>query len=256
MCELFGISSAESCQLNIYLKEFFSHSKEHPHGWGMASLEPNLIQIAKEPMRASKSAYLKEKLSEPFFMKNGFAHIRKATIGNVKYKNCHPYTMRDNGGRRWTLIHNGTIFEYQPLNRYIKIQKGDTDSERILLYLVELINKKEQELQRQLNEEERFHVLDSAMGKISKGNKVNLMVYDGDMFYVHTNYARSLYELKKEKGVLFSTTPLTGEDWRPVTFTTLLAYREGEKIYTGTNHGNAFMDTEEKRMWIEKMISA
>ena len=243
MCELFGISSAQDCQLNGYLKEFFSHSKDHPHGWGIAHMEQNKVQIAKEPVQASKSAYLKDRLSVPFSMKNGFAHIRNATVGNVKYKNCHPYTLKDNSGRQWTMIHNGTIFEYKPLNKYIKIQNGSTDSERILLYLVELINKEEERLQKTLNEEERFHVLDSAVTEMAKGNKLNMILHDGDLFYVHTNYARSLYQLHKEDNqTLFSTTPLSKEDWCPVTFTTLLAYRQGEQVFTGTNHGTEFKD--------------
>lgn len=245
MCELFGISSAESCQINRYLKEFFEHSTAHPHGWGMASMEKTQVQIEKEPMQASKSIYLKERLSVPILMKNGLAHIRYATIGNVEYKNCHPYTMKDASGRQWTLIHNGTIFDYQPLDKYVNIQNGDTDSERILLYLVGLVSQRENELQRQLNEEERFRLLDAAFVKMSKGNKLNLMLYDGELFYVHTNYAKSLYELKKENQVLFSTTPLSEEDWYPVTFTTLLAYKMGRLILTGTNHGNEYKDSEE-----------
>ena len=39
MCQLFGICSSEEYQINDYLKEFFSHSNAHPHGWGMAFME-------------------------------------------------------------------------------------------------------------------------------------------------------------------------------------------------------------------------
>ena len=255
MCELFGISSAESCQINRYLKEFFEHSTAHPHGWGMASMEKTQVQIEKEPMQASKSIYLKERLSVPILMKNGLAHIRYATIGNVEYKNCHPYTMKDAGGRQWTLIHNGTIFDYEPLNKYVNIQNGDTDSERILLYLVDAVNQREKELQRKLNEEERFHLLDGIIVEMSKGNKLNLMVYDGELFYVHTNYANSLYELNKENQALFSTRPLSEEAWRPVTFTTLLAYRQGKRVFTGTDHGNEYKDSEENMKFLYQIFS-
>ena len=244
MCELFGICSAEDYQLNGYLKEFFAHSKDHPHGWGMALMDHNKVHISKEPVQASKSTYLKDKLAAPFCMKNGFAHIRYATRGSIKYKNCHPYTMKDRSGRQWTLIHNGTIFEFQPLNRYMTIQKGNTDSERILMYFVGLINQKEIQLQKSLNEEERFQLLDSAVASMAKGNKLNLILSDGELTYVHTNYARSLFELDKDNKVLFSTTPLSAEEWNPLPFTTLLAYREGQKVFTGTNHGNEFFDTE------------
>lgn len=255
MCELFGISSEENIQINCYLKEFFSHSNKHPHGWGLTSMECNQVQIEKEPMEASKSAYLKERLSVPVIVKNGLAHIRYATIGNVEYRNCHPYTMKDNGGRRWTLIHNGTIFDYPPLSKYVNLQNGDTDSERILMYLVELVDKAERELQRPMNEEERFQLLDSAIIRLSKGNKLNLMVYDGELFYVHTNYANSLYELDKGNCVLFSTVPLSNEEWYPVTFTTFLAYRQGKRAFVGTNHRNEYKDSEENLKFLYSIFS-
>lgn len=34
------------------------------------------------------------------------------------------YTKKDDSGRRWTVIHNGTIFDYPPLYKYMKLQKG------------------------------------------------------------------------------------------------------------------------------------
>ena len=76
------------------------------------------------------------------FAKTALAHIRLATIGNVEQDNCHPFTAVDNSGRTWTLIHNGTIFESDNIGKYVFLQKGETDSERILLYIVDSINKK------------------------------------------------------------------------------------------------------------------
>ena len=58
MCELFGISSEENYNIRDYLKIFFSHSSAHPHGWGIACMEENAVQIEKEPVQASKSNYL------------------------------------------------------------------------------------------------------------------------------------------------------------------------------------------------------
>ena len=255
MCELFGINSEENIQINDYLKEFFSHSHAHTHGWGMACMNGHTVQVEKEPMQASKSNYLKERLSVPVQVKNAFAHIRYATIGNVEYRNCHPYTKKDKSGRWWTLIHNGTIFDYAPLNKYVSIQNGDTDSERILLYLVELVDQEERRLQRTLDAKERFWLLDSVIAKMAEGNKLNLMLYDGELFYVHTNYQDSLYELEKENQFLFSTSPLSQEAWQPVTFTTLLAYQNGKRVLTGTNHGKEYKDSEENMKFLYSIFS-
>ena len=255
MCEIFGSNAADNCQINDYLKEFFSHSGKHPHGWGLACMEENQVQIEKEPMQAEKSYYLKERLTVPVMTKNAVAHIRYATIGNVEYRNCHPFTVKDQSGRQWTLVHNGTIFDYQPLNRYVQLQLGDTDSERILLYLVDEVNRREKQLQRRMNEEERFQLLDSIIVEMAKGNKLNILIYDGELFYVHTNYADSLYELELENQVLFSTVPLGKEEWQPVTFTTLLAYQQGRRVFTGTNHGNEYKNSEENMKYLYRIFS-
>lgn len=255
MCEILGASAEKEYSLNNYLKVFYSHSNNHPHGWGLACMDGADVVIEKEPLQASKSKYLKERLSQPVCTKNVFAHIRYATIGNIDYKNCHPYSKKDNCQRRWTLIHNGTIFDYSPLNKFIKLQCGDTDSERILLYIVEQINCRQKITGRPLNSKERFALLDSMVSAMAKGNKLNLLIYDGEYMYAHTNYKGSLHFLRTENGIIFSTLPLTNEDWQPLPFTTLLAYKEGKLAFTGTDHGNEYVDNEESMRFLYQIFS-
>lgn len=256
MCELFGLNAKEPWIINDYLKEFFSHSTRHPHGWGLACMDGNEALIEKEPVQATKSNYLKERLSMPIRLKNAFAHIRYATIGNVEFCNCHPYTQKDYSKRRWTQIHNGTIFEYSPLDRYSDIQTGDTDSERILLYIVDEMSRKEKQQGGKFKERERFELLDSLVVRMAKGNKLNLMLYDGEYMYVHTNYAGSLYYLEKQGGVLFSTSPLGREEWIPLPMNTLFGYRQGELIFTGTDHGHEYIDSEENMKYLYQIFSS
>ena len=255
MCELFGFSSPKGFIINEYLKEFYSHSDKHPHGWGLVCLEGKEALIEKEPMQAAKSQYLHERLTVPIENRNVFAHIRYATIGNVDYRNCHPYTRKDIRGRRWTMVHNGTIFDYWKLDKYFKLQNGDTDSERILMYFVNELNERIQSMGRDLNVKERFLLLDEMVSNMAKGNKLNLLLYDGECTYVHTNCRNTLYYLEKEDSVLFSTQPLSKEEWKPVPFTTLLAYREGKQILTGTNHGNEYVENEENLKFLYQTFS-
>ncbi|MBQ9610835.1 MAG: class II glutamine amidotransferase [Lachnospiraceae bacterium] len=245
MCEILGVSSKENIFLNEYLKEFYSHSDAHPHGWGLGILHGNDAAIEKEPVKADKSTYLKERLKQRISEKTLFAHIRYATIGHVEYKNCHPYSMVDNNGRRWTLIHNGTIFEAKPLEKYVYVQDGDTDSERILLYIIDVINEEEGRANRRLSAKERFNIIDKIIVDISKDNKLNLMLYDNELMYVHTNFAGSLHYLKKDGSVIVATSPVSDEEWEKVPFTQLLAYKDGELLYVGTNHGNEYIENEE-----------
>ena len=180
MCEILGISFENEACINDYLKTFYSHSNNHPHGWGLALTDGNNINIEKEPIQATTSRYLRERLSQPIVTQTALAHIRYATIGNIEYKNCHPYSKTDNSSRRWTLIHNGTIFDYPPLCKFLKKQTGDTDSERILLYIIEQINNAQKATKSPLNANERFSLLDSIVSDMSKENKLNLLIFDGE----------------------------------------------------------------------------
>ena len=134
-----------------------------------------------------------------------------------------------------------SLINYDALNKYKKVQDGETDSERVLLFIVDAINRKEIELGKELNQQERFELLDTLVCDLSKGNKLNLMIYDGDNFYVHTNEAHTLNQLETPDGRYFSTKPLSEEDWYPVPLTQLLAYQDGELIYQGTNHHHEYV---------------
>ncbi len=191
----------------------------------------------------------------PVCEKNVFGHIRYATIGNVEFRNCHPYSIKDESGRRWTQIHNGTIFDFEPLARFSAMQSGDTDSERILLYLISEINREEKKKGGRLSGSDRFLLLDSLIVQMAKGNKLNLLLFDGEYMYVHTNYAESLYCLEKQESTLFSTTPLTKEEWKPVVMNTLLGYRNGKLMFQGTRHGHTYVDSEENLKYLYQIFS-
>ncbi len=245
MCELFGVSSKNAAAVNDYLRLFFSHSRQHPHGWGLAFADRCGMLIEKESVRAVDSHYLKERLSQPVCAALLLAHIRYATIGNVEYRNCHPFAAVDNSGRQWTLVHNGTIFDCPELSEYFRKQQGDTDSERILLYLIDKLNQAQNEKGGALNFEERFALFDSLVASMSPSNKLNLLFSDGKCLYVHTNCRGTLYYLSKPNSILFATVPLSDEAWQPVPFTRLLAYDKGRLVQTGTNHEHEYIESKE-----------
>ena len=234
MCELFGLSALNKYEANEYLKTFYSHSTNHPHGWGLACIGRNGALIEKESI-----------LSQPVESRIMLAHIRYATIGNVEYKNCHPFTGKDNTGRRWTLIHNGTIFDYPLLNPYIQKQMGDTDSERVFLYLLDKLNAAQEKKGERLMFEERFELFDHIICDMARGNKLNLLFSDGKYLYAHTNCKGTLYYLTKSNLTLLSTVPLSEEAWQPLPFTRLTAFYNGKLLKTGTNHEHEYIESEE-----------
>ena len=65
MCEIYGFSGNRKMKLNKDLREFYSHSADHPNGWGLALLDEEKTEIFKEVCRADRSGFLKEKLGAP-----------------------------------------------------------------------------------------------------------------------------------------------------------------------------------------------
>ena len=235
MCELFGASLKENEDINGYLSEFFSHGVQHPHGWGIYCEHHGDFEIVKEAVSSIKSALAKEivRTTEP--QKHFMAHIRLATAGAVKTENCHPFSGFDTLGRRWTLIHNGTIYAVNRTFPYRSAQHGNTDSERVFLYLLDKLNKV-----RPSNESERFAVADEVVQELSEYNKLNLLISDGEILYVHKNMEGTLFYLKNDNGYYFSTKSLGNDIWTEFPTAQLTAFQNGEKLFSGTNHGKIF----------------
>ena len=242
MCEMLGISAKRKVQANDILREFYSHAERHPHGWGLAAFnDAGVPAIEKEAIKATESEYLRKRLSEPIEESVLLAHIRLATVGHLEYRNSHPFTAADNCGRIWTLEHNGTIFNGAKLNRYMGLQFGSTDSERILLRLVDIVNERQIRYGRALDWKERFAALDDLIGELAGGNKLNLLVYDGEILYAHTNFRGSLHVRQLEGELVFSTKPLSGDGWNPLPLTRLVAAKDGEIVREGAAHEKEYI---------------
>jgi glutamine amidotransferase len=198
--------------VNALLREFYSHGNEHPHGWGFADFTNHAHRIEKSSEQADVSPQLAQLLARPLVVTNALAHIRYATIGEVARENSHPFTGHDVTGRQWTLLHKGTVFGYDSLNPYLRVQTGSTDSERILLLLIDEVNRATADKGAPLEADERFELFDGLMQKMSPGNALNLIVYDSDQFSVHANYADALNMLTLETGIVLSTARLATGD--------------------------------------------
>lgn len=244
MCELFAVSSDNSIRLNGLLNVFYGRSIANPHGWGIAKLEGRKADIIKEPVRASDSKILKAVLQSPVKATTLMAHIRYATIGNTEYVNCHPFSGTTDNGRRVTLMHNGTVFESEILGKYVRTQEGDTDSEKILLYILDRLNQAEREGKD--DTDSRLKIYSEIVEELAPDNKLNLIFYDGELLMAHTNYRNSLYESRQNGAATIATSPLTSEEWNELPFTSLCAYKAGVRIYTGEAHGHEFIDNEEQ----------
>ena len=246
MCELFGVTADKKINVNAYLQSFFRHSKVQPDGWGLALFDDNNISIEKEPVKASTSKYLEHRLQGKIQTAKMMAHIRRATMGEVNFNNTHPFSAIDESGRRWVLVHNGTIFEAPGLSKYQYSQQGSTDSERILLYIIDRVNSRFMQDPCGFDVNERLALIDEIILQVVPGNKLNLLLYDGDYFYVHKNEKGTLYTLEKPGITLFATRPLDEWEWKELPMNRLLVYKDGKKVYSGTEHEYEYVYDEEQ----------
>ena len=243
MCELLGISAKEKRHWNAVLRSFFSHSADHPHGWGLAVFSgAGHPALEKDCSEASRSPLLADILSRPVEARTLMAHIRRATIGEVNDKNCHPFVATDNRERVWTLAHNGTIFTGANLNAYWCMQTGETDSERILFHIIAQIDAEQARLGGELGERGRFAVLSDVVAELSMDNKLNLVVFDGEVLYLHTNFRDSLFYRREGDALLFATRPVDAGEWTPLPFTRLIAVKDGEFVREGPSHGREYVN--------------
>lgn len=235
MCEIFGITAEKKVHANELLREFFSHSCEHRDGWGLVVFDAGYPAVEKEPVAADKSVYLKARLEESIDAAHMAAHIRRATSGVQEYDNTHPFVKRDPSGRMWTLVHNGHIFEGPMLRKYLGEQNGSTDSERILCCIVD-------EMARvsaadAAGENARAVLVDRLCRELSPENKLNIILFDGELMYVHTNEPGGLHIRSGSGSKIFSTKPLTADGWEKLPINRLHVYKDAEEIYTGEPHG-------------------
>ncbi len=241
MCELFSVSLSRKKNISNDLEKFFGHCNKHPHGWGILREEDSHYIMNKESVKADESKALHNILQTIEEQKLTLAHIRLATVGNIKYENCHPFQGKDISGRTWTLIHNGTIYSSSDLMKYLSIQAGDTDSERIFLYLIESINKL-YEVENQVTDLMRIQAVENVVKILSPRNKLNLMIFDGELLYIHKNMDGTLYQKEVEDGIMFATSPLN-DGWIDFDMCTLKVYKNGEMIYVGDEETTEFVPT-------------
>lgn len=253
MCELLGISAKTPHDFRKVLREFYRHSVTNPHGWGMMYSEKGSMQVVREMKSADESEKMEKLVAHLEPQRIVMAHIRYATVGGKREHNCHPFVGKDISGREWTLIHNGTIYSGSMIAKYAAKQEGDTDSERMFLYLIDEINGATTRKGEALEEKERFAVIDGAICKLAYRNKLNLMLYDGELLYAHKNMKNTLAFKRQRDSILLATKPTDDGNWLGLPMTRLLGFRNGKILYQGTDHGHVFVSSLENITCMDAM---
>lgn len=257
MCELLAIDSNNPVRANEYLREFYSHSVKHPHGWGLSwrdgsPFDEDSVTLIREAKRAIDSEKLPHLLERPIEERQLLAHIRYATGTKMAERNCHPFRETDVTGRQWTMIHNGILFNERLTSSYDATTEGDTDSERMAAFLLDVMDEAFMRGAKP-DFDSRFAVLASALAQLANRNRINVILNDGEYTYVHTNTSkttlnyRAFDDSRGGKATIVSTQPLGSEDerseWRPVPPNRLIALHHGRLARTSAPHGYKFCET-------------
>jgi glutamine amidotransferase len=144
MCRIFAFTSRVSLRVQRSLVKADNalqlQSRRHPHGWGIAyylagAAEPTQVKSVASAFDDDRFARVSEFLTSHAVI----ALVRKATVGDLRLENTHPFHW--NG---WTFCHNGTLFGFDEVREELRSRLpprlrseilGTTDSET-LFYLV------------------------------------------------------------------------------------------------------------------------
>jgi glutamine amidotransferase len=146
MCRLFGFRSQEVVSVHQSLiaeqNSLLVQSTEHQHGWGIAYYEGDQPTVSHGVSPAHADANF-DRLSRLVASKTVLAHVRRASVGEVRRCNVHPFVHG-----KWSFAHNGTVqgfaasqgaFESLIDPKYRMLLRGQTDSERCFyLFLTQL----------------------------------------------------------------------------------------------------------------------
>ena len=256
VCEMYAVNAGRPVKNDAYLREFFSDSKWNPHGWGLAWHEGTNLRLFKEPVTAFESSYLEYLINMGISCDMLIAHIRNATRGLINYANCHPFVGLDHSGRRWMLMHNGTVIEDELLRPYESQQAGTTDSERVLLLLLERLNEAIARNDGALDAEKRYDVIARLIADLSPNNKLNLVIDDGERTYAHTNTIQPTLYANRQPGVVYLCSRPLGDElpWEALTRCSLFAMERGRIVRMDKVHDGLFDNDHYLQMIAEGLI--
>lgn len=252
MCQLLGMNCNVPTDIQFSFRGFRQRSGitgEHGDGFGIGFFEGRGCRTFLDHQAACRSPVAQ--MLDHYAIKslNVIAHIRKATQGEVKLENCHPF-QRELWGEYWLFAHNGDLknlpaafgqgHHYRPV--------GDTDSEQAFCHL---LNHLRQHFDTPPSQQDLFTAIAAWASQIAQHGTFNFMLSNGRWLIVHCSSKLSYlvrqapfqtaHLLDEDVDIDFSTVttpadrvaviatePLTdNEAWTPLQPGELLLFEEG-----------------------------
>lgn len=266
MCELLGMSSNQQTNINLSLTVLSQRGENprlHGDGWGVAFYEgDNDVRLIKDSGEAKKSQWVDFIKEQEIHSHVVIAHIRKSTVGEVSYRNTHPFT-RELKGRMHTFAHNGTFKEIQK-KAFTGFYKpvGSTDSEYAFCVLMDRMRSLWSDFGELPPLKDRMTVVTEFARDMRELGAANFLYSDGDTLFGHGHYRHNPITDRDEwpglhylhcsedlrgldnssntgislKGEhhevsLFASVPLSEGDWRPLKEGEVLAVTLGVRHF-------------------------
>ena len=255
MCQLLGMNCnvpTDICFSFAGFRKRGGMTDHHRDGWGIAFFEGKGARVFLDPSPSADSPVAELVRQYPIHSMNVIAHIRKATQGEVRLENTHPF-QRELWGRHWIFAHNGNLGgkpgDYAPAlsGRFLPV--GSTDSERAFCHILDTFAQRFPAGQPPAAA--LYAVLRELACEIGSRGEFNFLLSDGDHLFAHCS-TRLCYIVRQapfpvahladddvtvdfntvttpeDRVAVIATTPLTdNETWTPMAPGTLLAFRLG-----------------------------
>ncbi|OIQ84958.1 putative glutamine amidotransferase YafJ [mine drainage metagenome] len=142
MCELFAVCSSEPARVRLRFAEFATHGAPrhggNPDGWGAAYFDGRDAHVLREPIAATRSAFVHVLEDHEFHSPLVLSHVRRASRGPVALANTQPFS-HEMAGRRHVFAHNGDLPDARAqwtLGEGCAWPIGQTDSEHAFCQLL------------------------------------------------------------------------------------------------------------------------
>lgn len=190
MCELLGMSSNQPATTRLSLTKLAAHSAPPTSikdGWGVGYYEGNDVRLVKGVEPASESDWVRFVEDQDIRSATVMAHIRKATVGELAYRNAQPF-VRELAGRVHMFAHNGWLSDIQSApqltsGRFSPV--GETDSEHAFCALLERMSIVWRTVSVIPSLEQRLSVIAEFAAELRTLGPANFLYSDGDTLFAH-----------------------------------------------------------------------
>lgn len=257
MCQLLGMNCNVPTDICFSFTGFQARgglTDHHRDGWGIAFFEGKGVRVFLDPCASIESPVAELVRNYPIRSLNVIAHIRKATQGEVRLENTHPF-QRELWGRYWIFAHNGNLKHFAPplSGRFMPV--GTTDSERAFCYILDLLSTR---FPHGMPAAAELHAaLREFACEIGSLGEFNFLLSDGDWLFAHCS-SRLCYIIRQapftvahladedleidfdrvttpnDRVAVIATTALTdNETWTAITPGNLIAFKQGAPVALG-----------------------